>query len=281
MKASTIIQALVALAFQTQLSATAQVPSHTIMGACSTVEPRFQLRCYRESCHEPSGPPGSTCESYPPDNQLACYKSKCDSKLSAPTAVVQLQSQTPPTISNIGVQLQAPDPTPSIRLLFKSADPKPSTTKDIGVLLNSADPQLSTITTLITITTGLQLQSSDPNTSITITLGVPLQAPDPQTSTITTSTTVFIEVPLQSSDSKLSTTTDPEVALQSPVVVPTAGQNCDGVAPEHQLDCFQKLCPMYGPLGLPCPSFLPLEWQLRCYRKQCNGTDTPDLIDGI
>ncbi|KAF7900041.1 hypothetical protein EAF00_004377 [Botryotinia globosa] len=63
-------------------------------------------------------------------------------------------------------------------------------------------------------------------------------------------------------DPKPETATSVEVALESPVGI-SLGQGCDGVAPEYELECFQKLCPMPGPPGFSCGS-LPPQYQLDC-----------------
>ncbi|KAJ8069432.1 hypothetical protein OCU04_003086 [Sclerotinia nivalis] len=63
------------------------------------------------------------------------------------------------------------------------------------------------------------------------------------------------------------------IALQYPVEV-TVGKNCAGVAPNDELACFQKLCPMPGPPGFSCGS-VPPQYQLNCYKKRCYEVYTP------
>ncbi|TEY54946.1 hypothetical protein BOTCAL_0235g00180 [Botryotinia calthae] len=68
-------------------------------------------------------------------------------------------------------------------------------------------------------------------------------------------------------DANPETTTTVEVALQYPADA-SVGKYCAGVAPEYELECFQKLCPMPGPPGFSCGS-LPPQYQIDCYKKRC------------
>ncbi|TGO45421.1 hypothetical protein BOTNAR_0671g00020 [Botryotinia narcissicola] len=73
-------------------------------------------------------------------------------------------------------------------------------------------------------------------------------------------------------DPKPETVTYVEVALESPVGA-SSGQDCNGVAPEYELECFYRNCPMSGPPGFSCASLSP-QYQIDCYKKRCHEVYT-------
>ncbi|TGO35253.1 hypothetical protein BHYA_0165g00250 [Botrytis hyacinthi] len=104
MKASNIIQALMALAFQAQTSMTVAVTTSVeantlLVGGCAGVTQEYQLQCYKDQCPQPTDRPlGSSYASYPPTNQLACYKSKCPELAAQVTTSQALTQQTSPPL---------------------------------------------------------------------------------------------------------------------------------------------------------------------------------------
>ncbi|KAF5877201.1 uncharacterized protein Bfra_001565 [Botrytis fragariae] len=101
MKASTTIQALMALAFQAQTSMIAAVTisveaNALLVGGCAGVAQEYQLQCYKDQCRQPTNEPlGSSfttiqaltqqtsppliggCRGVAPQYQPQCYKENC------------------------------------------------------------------------------------------------------------------------------------------------------------------------------------------------------------
>jgi len=101
MKTSTVVQALLASGFQTQLSMAAAVStaiettaaaqsSQPVIGGCAGVAPEYQLECYEQNCPMTGGLLGWSCASWPPEDQLACYQSRCS--LQPPTLATAIQT---------------------------------------------------------------------------------------------------------------------------------------------------------------------------------------------
>ncbi|KAF7862574.1 hypothetical protein EAF04_007447 [Stromatinia cepivora] len=257
MRASTIIQALMASAFQAQLfmaaavttsvtpkalpiggcagttssQALAQQNSQPLIGGCPGVAQEYQLQYHKENCREPAGPPGSSCASYPPDDQLSCYKSKCDPKPATTTTTAAILQS--PVEATVGKYCAGVAPNDELAC-FQNLCPMPGPP---GFSCGSLPQQYQ----------------HDCYKKRCYEVYAPLASEQTrQTSS-----------PAQQK---------PNAAQQTPHLV----GGCISVVPENQLECYRQNCPMPGPIGYSCNS-LPPQYQLQCYESHCDNDSTPNI----
>lgn len=217
MKTSIIIQALMASAFQAQLSIAAAVTTTTpvaanaaLIGGCAGVAPADELQCYKDQCPQPTnGLLGSSCASYPPPNQLACYKSKCPNLGAQSTTNQALVQPTPQALIG-GCSGVAPQ---NELQCYKDHCPEPATGL-LGSSCSTLFPESNQLACYKRKCPNLAALATTP------------------------------------------TTTTANLALQSSANA-AAGKDCAGIAPEYKLECFHRQCPMPGPPGFSCASLSP------------------------
>ncbi|KAF7913551.1 hypothetical protein BELL_0265g00120 [Botrytis elliptica] len=306
MKASNIIQASMALAFQAQTSMTAAVTTSVaanalLVGGCAGVAPEYQLQCYKDQCPQPTnGPLGSSCASYPPANQLECYKSKCPELATRVTTSQPVTQQTsPPLIGGChGVapqyQLQcykenchepagppgsscASYPPDYQLACYKSkCDPKPETTTTVEIALQSP-VGASAGSDCAGVAPEYELECFYHNCPMPGPPGFSCASLPPQYQIDCYKkrchevyTPLASEPALQTPNSVPET---PSPAQQTPNAAqqsPGLDRGCINVAPENQLECYRNNCLMSGPIGYSCGT-LPLDYQLQCYKAHCDG----------
>ncbi|THV49377.1 hypothetical protein BGAL_0198g00150 [Botrytis galanthina] len=274
-----------------------QQTSPPLIGGCRGVVPQDQLQCYRENCREPAGHPGSSCASYPPDYQLACYKSKCDSKPETTTSVeVALQS---PVGASLGQDCAGVAPEYELEC-FQKLCPMPGPP---GFSCGSLPPQYQLdcykkrCHEVYTSTAPAAPQKTPENDGENC-AGIapeeelecfyhncPMPGPPgfscaslpPQYQIDCYKKRCHEVYTLLASEPALRTPNSVQKTPSSAQQTPNAAQQslgldggCISIAPEHQLECYRRDCPISGPIGYSCGT-LPLDYQLQCYKAHCDN----------
>ncbi|TGO24110.1 hypothetical protein BPAE_0112g00290 [Botrytis paeoniae] len=252
MKASTIIQALMALAFQAQTSMIAAVTTSVeanalLVGGCAGVAQDYQLQCYKDQCPQPTnGPLGSSCASYPPANQLACKMSKCPELAAQVTISQALTQQTSPPLIG-GCRGVAPQ--------YQLQCYKENCREPLACYKSKCDPKSETTTT---VEVALQSPGLCP-------------MPGPPGFSCGSLPPQYQLNCYKNRCHEVYTSITPAAPQKTPE---NNGDDCAGVAPEKELECFYHNCPMPGPPGFSCASLLP-QYQIDCYKKRCHEVYTP------